>query len=86
MDLLIFGLCALTALACTFLLARGYLQTRFKLLMWSALCFAGLTANNVLLLLDKTVFAEVDLSTERLVVALGAMLMLVFGLVMEKDR
>ncbi|HEY4081367.1 MAG TPA: DUF5985 family protein [Burkholderiaceae bacterium] len=86
MPVLIFSLCALTALACTLMLARTYLRTRVRLLFWSALCFAGLTANNVLLVLDKTVFADIDLSTWRLVVALAAMLMLVFGLVMERGQ
>ena len=86
MPILIFSLCAITALICTVMLARTYLRTRARLLLWSALCFAGLTANNVLLVLDKTVFAQVDLSTWRLLLGLVAMGMLVFGLVMERGR
>lgn len=86
MNLLIFGLCAFTASLCTVLLMRSYLRTRFRLLLWSSLCFAGLTANNVLLLLDKIMFSQIDLSIWRLVVALMAMLMLVVGLVLEKGR
>jgi hypothetical protein len=86
MQILIFSLCALTALVCAVLLTRSYLKTRFRLLLWGALCFAGLTANNVLLVLDKTVFAHLDLSTWRLLLALAAMMMLVFGLIMERER
>ena len=85
MDKLIFGLCAFTALVAAALLVRGYLRTRFRLLLWSGLCFAGLSANNVMLLLDKAVFTDVDLSTWRLLLALVATLLLVVGLVLEGD-
>ncbi len=85
MDKAIFALCALTALACAALLLRGYLRTRFRLLLWSGLCFVGLTANNVLLLLDKLVFTQVDLSTWRLLLGLVSVLLLVGGLVLESD-
>ena len=85
MDKAIFALCALTALACAALLLRGYLRTRFRLLLWSGLCFVGLTANNVLLLLDKLVFTQADLSTWRLLLGLVSVLLLVGGLVLEGD-
>lgn len=84
MDKLIYTLCAMTAGTCALLLLRGYLRTRFRLLLWSGLCFAGLTANNVLLVLDRIIFLEVDLSSWRLVVALAAVLLLIYGLVMEE--
>jgi hypothetical protein len=84
-DKAIFALCALTALACAALLLRGYLRTRFRLLLWSGLCFVGLTANNVLLLLDKLVFTQADLSTWRLLLGLVSVLLLVGGLVLEGD-
>lgn len=86
MQVAIYALCALTALTCTLLLLRSYVRTKFRLLLWSGLCFAGLTLNNVLLLLDKTVLAHLDLSTWRLFAALMAMLLLVVGLVMERGR
>jgi len=85
MDKLIYALCALTALAAAALLLRAYLRTRFRLLLWSGLCFAGLTANNALLVLDKAVFIDSDLSTWRLLLGLVAVLLLVGGLVMEGD-
>ena len=83
MDKLIYGLCALTAAACTALLLRGYLRTRFRLLMWSAVCFGGLTANNVLLILDRLVFTEVDLSTWRFAITLASVILLLCGLILE---
>ncbi len=86
MAKLVFLLCALTAFACTWMLLRAYLRSRARLLMWSALCFAGLTANNVLLVLDRLVFTSVDLSTWRLGLALLAVLLLVTGQVLGDDQ
>ena len=86
MDQLIYALCALTALACAGLLLRAYLRTRARLLLWSGLCFAGLTANNVLLALDRLVFTEVDLVLARLVLGLVSVWVLAVALVMENER
>ncbi|HEX5128176.1 MAG TPA: DUF5985 family protein [Usitatibacter sp.] len=85
MSALIYALCALTALVCAVLLLRAYRRTRMRLLFWSGLCFAGLTASNVLLVLDKIVLPLVNLSTARLAAALIALLLLIYGLVMEED-
>lgn len=82
MAALIYTLCALTSLACSVLLWRGWLAARHRLLFWSALCFAGFTVNNILLVLDKLVFpVEVDLTLWRLVAALASLLLLLFGLI-----
>lgn len=85
MAALIYLLCAFTSVACAALLFRAWLQSRTPLLLWSALCFAGLTVSNVILVLDRVVFPEVDLSTPRLATALGSLLLLLFGLVWERD-
>jgi hypothetical protein len=85
-DKAIYTLCTLTALAVAVLLLRGYLRARYRLLLWSGLCFVGLTLNNVLLVLDKLVFPDVDLSTWRLGMGLVSVLLLVTGLVLESER
>ena len=86
MAALVYLLCALTSLACFVLLLRGWRTSGHRLLFWSALCFAGMTINNTLLVLDKVVYpTEIDLSTWRLVAALAAVLLLVFGLVWEEE-
>jgi len=85
MAALIYTLCALTCLAAFVLLLRGWRATRLRLLFWSALCFAGLSINNILLVLDKLVFLEVDLSRWRLLTALAAVLLLLFGLIWEEE-
>lgn len=85
MAAFVYFLCTLTCLACFGLLLRGWLASRSRLLFWSALCFAGLSANNFLLVVDKLVFTAVDLSTWRLVTALVALLLLLFGLIWEEE-
>jgi hypothetical protein len=82
---IIYLLCAATCLASAFLLLRSYAATRARLLLWSGLCFAGLTATNVLLVLDRLVFPEVDLYTARLATALVSVLLLLYGLIWEHD-
>ena len=81
----IYTLCALTSLTCLVLLWRSYRATGSRLLFWSALCFLLLTVNNVLLVLDKIVFLERDLTLGRLTAALLAVILLLFGLIWEED-
>lgn len=80
----IYLLCAGTSLVCTILLYRGYRRTRSRLLLWSSLCFIGLTLNNALLVLDRLVVKDVDLATWRLVPAVAGLVALVYGLVWEE--
>jgi hypothetical protein len=68
---------------CGVLLLRGYRGSRARLLLWSGLCFVGLTMNNILLFVDLIVVPQVDLSVPRRLVAVIALGMLVYGLVWE---
>jgi hypothetical protein len=81
---LIYLLCALTALLCAVLLLRAYPRSRYRLLLWSGLCFAGLTANNILLVLDKVVLPDIDFSLARSITALLAMAVLIYGLIFDE--
>jgi hypothetical protein len=82
----VYVLCAITSLACTWLLLRSYADTRVRLLLWSGLCFAGLALNNVILFVDKVVAPDVDLSTVRLLPAFVGVSVLLFGLIWESGR
>ena len=82
MTVVLYALCAVTSLACMLLLAKGFRATRARLLLWSALCFAGFTIQNAMLVLDRAT-PSVDLSIARSVPALVGVLLLVFGLVWE---
>ena len=85
MALTIYTLCTLTSLACTWLLLASYRRTGHRLLFWSGWSFAAMTVNNLVLVLDKIVFPELDLLPVRLVFALVAMLLLIYGLIYEKE-
>lgn len=85
MAAVIYLLCALTCLTCFGLLFRAWRSSRTHLLFWSALCFAGLSINNFLLVVDRLVLPAVDLSTWRLATGLVALLLLLFGLIWEED-
>lgn len=65
MGAVTYALCALTCVVVFGLLLRAWRSTRHPLLFWSALCFAALSCNNVLLVLDKLVLPQTDLSTPR---------------------
>jgi uncharacterized membrane protein len=83
---LIYSLCALTSLACVVLLGRAQRRSGSRLLAWTFWCFVLLTANNLMLVLDKVVFPlEVDLRFWRLGTGLAAIALLLWGLVMEED-
>lgn len=76
----------LVTLLCSVLLLRGYARGRKKLLLWSGLCFAGLTVSNVLLFIDLIVLPEsISLHIPRLVTAAVAMLLLLYGLIWESE-
>jgi hydrogenase/urease accessory protein HupE len=79
----VYILCTLTSLACTLLLFNGYRREGARLLFWAALCFAGLTVNNLLLFVDLVMVPEVDLSVARSAIALVALFVLIYGLVWE---
>lgn len=85
MASLIYALCTLTSLACAWMLLASYRRTRHRLLLWSGWCFLGLTVNNMLLMADKVLFTNVDLSTPRLLAALVSLGLLLYGLIYEKE-
>jgi hypothetical protein len=81
----VFLLCALTSLACAVLLVRGYARSRSRLLLYSALCFSGLALNNALLVVDRILLPDVDLSVWRLVPAVAGVGLLLYGLVWDTE-
>ena len=81
----IYALCALTAAACAWMLLRTFARSGYRLLLWGGLCFVGLTLNNVLLIVDKFLVPYVDLSTWRLVLALLALIVFLYGLIWDSE-
>ena len=83
MGPIVYVLCTATMLLCTVLLVRGYMRARKRLLLWSGLCFAGLTLTNALVFVDLVVVPEVDLYPLRLAVWALSMALLLYGLIWE---
>jgi len=82
---LLFMLAALTSFGCMALLFRGYARTGVRLLLWSALCFIFLTANNVLLFVDNVIAPELDLRPYRLLAALVGIGCLLYACIWEAE-
>ena len=85
MAVTIYLLCTITSLACAWLLLGSYRRTGHRLLFWSGLCFTCMTVNNILLMMDKVVFPDVYLLPLRLMSALVAVALLLYGLIFEKE-
>lgn len=81
----LYALALLTSLACTVLLFRAWSRQRFRLLLWSAVCFAGLTVNNALLFLDLVILPAVDLRVPRLLAALAGIAAMLYAFIWDSD-
>ena len=85
-NFMLYLMAVLTCLACTVLLGRSYMRTGVPLLLWSTLCFVGLSISNVLLFFDLIVFpADVDLRLWRLGAALVGLMFLLYGFICESE-
>ena len=84
MALLIYALCALTALACSLMLFSGARRTGSRMLFWSGLCFACLSVTNLPAIADNYLFPENALWPLRLTSALVAVAVLLYGLIFEE--
>ena len=82
-EVVIYLLCVVASLLCAYLLARAYRRSRAKLLMWSSLCFALLAVNNFLLAVDILLLPDIDLIPLRIVTALAAVGVLLYGFIWE---
>jgi hypothetical protein len=85
MEVAIYSLCALGALLCAWLQLRAFGRSKYRLLLWGGLCFVGLTFGNGILVLDKLVFPEMDLSIPRHVVTLLSLIVLLYGLIWDAE-
>lgn len=81
----VYVLGTLTTLACGILLLRGYFRGGNKLLLWSAICFLGLSVSNALVFADLVLLPNVDLYFWRLLTAAISMVALMYGLIWESE-
>jgi hypothetical protein len=83
MGAVVYMLGTVTTLACAVLLLRGYARATKRLLLWSGLCFAGLTVSNFLIFVDLVIVPDVDLYVWRLATAAISMALLLYGLIWD---
>lgn len=86
MSTVVYVLCALTSLLCSWLLLQGYRRSRSRLLLWSGLSFAGFFVNNVFLMVDLRVMPERDLAIIRTLPVLVGLALLIYGMVWDSDQ
>lgn len=78
---IVYLLCFATSSACAWLLGRSYRRSGHRLLMWSAICFTLLAANNFAVICDLLLFPDIDFRLVRLLLAFGAVSVLLFAFV-----
>jgi hypothetical protein len=81
----VYLLCAVTSVVCAALLWSGYRRSRTRLLLWSAIGFAGFAVNNLLVVVDLVLVPEVDLALARSAVAVASMVALLHGLIAREE-
>lgn len=83
---IVYTLCFLTSTTCAALLARSYKRTGARLLLWAALCFLLLAANNFVVILDLLVLPAVNFGQVRLILSLSAVSVLLFGFIWDLEE
>jgi cytochrome bd-type quinol oxidase subunit 2 len=84
-QIVIYLLCFLASVLCAMLLLRGFQRNKVRLLLWSGLCFGFLSLNNLAVLFDLLIIADLDLQIWRHLASLSAVVVLLVGLVWESE-
>ena len=80
----VYILCSATSVAVAVALFRSYRRTSVRFLLWSALCFVGLSLSNFVLVLDMVIFpTSCDLSIPRTLLALLGVATLLYGFIWD---
>ena len=81
----VYILTALASLLCALMLWRAYRGTGVPLLFWSALCFFGFAAVNLLLIVDLVAVPEISLAAARAAMSLISVGLLLYGLIFKTN-
>lgn len=81
----VYVLCLLTSASCAGLLLKSWSHSRSKLLLWTALSFVLLAANNAFLVADLVLFPDAYLWPWRQATALGSVCVLLYGFIWEVE-
>ena len=82
---IIYLLCFATSVGCAWLLARSYIRSRARLLLWTSLCFGFLALNNLFVVADLVIFPHIDFRLWRHAAAVVAVSVLLFGFIWEQE-
>jgi hypothetical protein len=83
---LVYFLCLAASAVCAWLLIRGYMRSRTRILLWSAICFVLLALNNLLAVVDIVLIPDgIDLRIERLATSFASVFILIYGFIWEID-
>jgi hypothetical protein len=84
-QLAVYLLCLLTSATCAGLLLRNYINLKTRFLLFSTICFALLTLNNFLVLLDIMLLSAMDLLPYRHMAALAGICVLLIGFILDVE-
>ena len=82
---LVYLLCLASSVLCAGLLARAYVRSGARLLLWSAICFAMLALNNLVVVIDFMVLPDRDLTLLRNTFSLVGITALLYAFIWETD-
>jgi hypothetical protein len=82
---ILYVLCLVTSVVCAGLLARAWRTTRARLLLFSALCFALLSVNNLFVVADMLFVRGYDLTVLRQSATVAALAVLLYGFIWEAE-
>jgi hypothetical protein len=79
----VYLLCLATSVVCALLVARAWRRTGSRLLLWTALSFAFLALNNLMVVADMVIFPGIDFWIWRQAAAGGGLAVLLYGFIGE---
>lgn len=82
----VYLLCFLTSTLCAFLLGRAWWRSGARILLWSAICFTLLAANNLVVIFDMVLYPDIDFRLLRHGFALSAVSVLLYGFVWDQQE
>lgn len=82
---IIYGLCGLTSLFCAWLLILAYREKHIGLLLWVGVFFVIQACANFILIIDKLVVPDTDMSVFRHTISLVAIGVLLYGLITRTE-
>ncbi|MBC2665734.1 hypothetical protein H7F51_09375 [Novosphingobium flavum] len=84
---IVYLLCFITSAICAGLLGRAFRRTTARVLLWSAICFAFLALNNLVVVIDLVLLPDaVTLTLPRHLLSIAAVSTLIFGFIWDLER